>query len=207
MCNSWKPRSLFAGFLIILFIAGATADSEDAQKFPPVSGEIYGQTAAGVKSILVNGKPAKVDADQNFRAAVNLKAGEKYLTLTINYEGLRIIKKYLIMRKEAMKTFKVFVPKEKIEKTIRAARPAVKIAAKKKKPIKFTRVKPKEKPKPAVKKSAALPTTYEYLYVWEFDRGQLLVVKRIEGKYSAEIYTPGTRQWKGLDELRDRNRP
>ena len=46
---------------------------------------------------------------------VKIKAGEKYLVLRINYEGLRIIKKYLILRKPAVKKFKVFVPKEKIK--------------------------------------------------------------------------------------------
>jgi len=95
-----------------------------AQKFPPVAGEIYGQAAAGVRSISVNGKPVTFDSAQNFKANVRLKAGEKYLVLRINYEGLRIIKKYLILRKSAVKTFKVFVPKEKLEKAIKAAKPS-----------------------------------------------------------------------------------
>jgi hypothetical protein len=99
------------------------ATKADIKKFPPVAGEIYGQAGAGVRSISVNGKPVSFDASQNFRSFVKLRAGEKYLILRINYEGLRIIKKYLILRKEKVKTFRVFVPKEKIEKAIRAARP------------------------------------------------------------------------------------
>ncbi|MDD5594591.1 MAG: hypothetical protein PHG97_07640, partial [Candidatus Margulisbacteria bacterium] len=84
----WKPRRLVAGFLITLVIcpAALAATKEDIKKFPPVSGEIYGQAAAGVRSVTVNGKPVSFDANQNFRAAVKLAAGEKYLTLRINYE-------------------------------------------------------------------------------------------------------------------------
>ncbi len=110
--------------LTLCFVAASLAVSAaDIKKFPPVSGEIYGQAGAGVRSISVNGKPVSFDANQNFRAFIKLRAGEKYLTLRINYEGLRIIKKYLILRKERVKSFKVYVPKEKIEKAVREAKP------------------------------------------------------------------------------------
>ena len=109
--------------LVCLAAVGLAATKADIKKFPPVSGEIYGQAGSGVRSISVNGKPVTFDASQNFRSFVKLRAGEKYLILRINYEGLRIIKKYLILRKEKVKTFKVYVPKEKIEKAVRAAKP------------------------------------------------------------------------------------
>jgi len=98
------------------------ASPEDIKKFPPVSGEIFGQAAAGVRSISVNGRPVSFDANQNFRANVNLRAGDKYLILTVNYENLRIIKKYLILRKTAVTKFRVEVSKEKIEQSIQAAK-------------------------------------------------------------------------------------
>jgi len=98
------------------------ASKADIKKFPPVAGEIYGNAAPGVKSITVNGKPVKIGAEQSFVSLVNLKAGEKYLVLRINYEGLTIIKKYLILRREAIKKFKVFVAKENIEKMAQEAK-------------------------------------------------------------------------------------
>ncbi len=115
--------------LTLLLVAGwattvLAATAADIKKFPPIAGEIFGQAAAGVRSITVNGKPVTFDGAQNFRANVKLRAGEKYLTLRINYEGLRIIKKYLILRKSAVTKFKVFVPKEKLEKELRAIKPS-----------------------------------------------------------------------------------
>ena len=110
----------------------SAAIKDEFKKFPPVSGEIYGQATAGVKSITVNGKPVSFDANQNFRAFIKLKAGEKYLVLRINYEGLRIVKKYLILRRSPISKFKVFVPKEKIEKTGLEAKQAA-LEAKRKK--------------------------------------------------------------------------
>src|SRR3990167_1912280 len=138
-----KPRSLFAGFLIafvichlsfVICLAALAATQADLKKYPPVSGDIYGQAAPGVRSVSVNGKPVAFDAGGNFRAPVKLAAGEKYLTLTINYEGLRVIKKYLIVRKSEVNVFKVFVPKEKIEKSIAEVKAARKTTARKKKP-------------------------------------------------------------------------
>jgi hypothetical protein len=122
------------------------ATQADIKKYPSVSGEIYGQAAPGVKSVSVNGKPVAFDADQNFRAPVKLAAGEKYLVMRINYEGLRIIKKYLIVRKSAVNVFKVFVPREKIEKSLEEVKAAKKAAAKKK----AVRARPKVK-KPVAK--------------------------------------------------------
>ncbi len=113
--------ALICALLLLATAAAWAASQEDVQKFPPVSGEIFGQAASGVRSISINGRPVSFDAGQNFRTNVNLKAGEKYLVLTINYENLRIIKKYLILRKTAGK-FKVQVTKEKIEKSIQAAK-------------------------------------------------------------------------------------
>jgi len=116
-----KKRSRFIILCSLIFLIAAdcswSAIKDEFKKFPPVSGEIYGQATAGVRSITVNDKPVSFDANQNFRALINLKAGEKYLVLRINYEEFRIIKKYLILRRSPISKFKVFVPREKIEKT------------------------------------------------------------------------------------------
>jgi hypothetical protein len=113
-------RNLTLALVCCLATAALAATAADIKKFPPVAGEIYGQAASGVRSISINGKPVTFDASQNFQANVRMKAGEKYLVLRINYEGLRIIKKYLILRKSAIKKFKVFVAKEKLEKELKA---------------------------------------------------------------------------------------
>lgn len=52
----------------------------------------------------------------------------------------------------------------------------------------------------AVKRAKELKAP-QYLYVWEFDRGKLLLVKKSKGKYSAEIYIPATQQWFDLGKL------
>ncbi len=113
--------ALICALLLLTAAVVWAASQEDIKKFPPVSGEIFGQAATGVRSISINGRPVTFDAAQNFRTNVSLKAGEKYLTLVVNYENLRIIKKYLILRKTAGK-FKVQVTKEKIEQAVQAAK-------------------------------------------------------------------------------------
>jgi len=196
--------------LLCLAAAALAASKADIKKFPPVSGEIYGQAAPGVTSILVNGRPVTFDAHQNFRAFVNLKAGEKYLTLRINYEEFRMIKKYLIIRRPQVKTFKVYVPKEKIEKAIKEVKPAKKVLPRKKRkaPAKKIAVKKLPVKKAVVKTAPAATKVCEYLYVWEFSEGKLLLVKETKGEYSAEILVPVSKQWlelKGIseDELRE----
>lgn len=164
-----------------------------AEKFPAVSGEIYGQAAPGIMAIFANDQPVEFDGDGNFSAAVSLKAGEKYLTLRLDYEGLRIIKKYLILRKAEDKAFKVFVAKEMPEKPLKAKKPAAKKKYRKSKHAK----KPVQK-KPA---SSANVKVCEYLYVWEFSSGKLLLVKEKQGKYSAEILIPVSKQWLDLKGL------
>jgi hypothetical protein len=128
MSNFFKllvPSFLIFTFSFLICQPSPAATQADIKKFPPVSGQIYGQAASGVQSVSVNGKPVPLDASQNFSTNVKLRAGEKYLVLTINYENLRIIKKYLILRKTAVSSFKVFVPKEKIEKSLAALKQSV----------------------------------------------------------------------------------
>ena len=109
------------GAALILVFCWLAADAyAGPEPFPPVSGEIFGQAGAGVKSITVNGKPVSVEADNTFRAPIQLKSGEKYLVLNILYDNLRIIKKYLILRRQRVEKFQVYVPKEKIEKPAEA---------------------------------------------------------------------------------------
>jgi poly-D-alanine transfer protein DltD len=193
-----------------------------AQKFPPIAGEIYGQAAPGVRAISVNGKPVKFDAAQNFKATVSLKAGERYLVLRVNYGDLRIVKKYLILRKPAVKSFKVFVPKEKMEKEIKAATPSSvqlsrrqreKLLARRKKALaaklqaKQQKLRAEQKParpKQATAEAAeepAKPKTIEYLYVWEFSDGKLLLVREENGEYAAEINIPVSKEWLDLKGL------
>ena len=123
-------RFLIAFFILPALLGAALAASPaDVKKFPPVSGEIFGQVSPGVRSAAVNGQPVKFDSSQNFTAPVRLLAGEKYLVLTINYDNLRIIKKYLILRKSAVNNFKVFVPKEKIDKSLAELKASKQLAA------------------------------------------------------------------------------
>ena len=116
-------------FFTSYFLLCPPALAAAPQKFPPVSGQIFGQVSPGVRSATVNGQPVKFDASQNFTAPVRLRAGEKYLILTINYDNLRIIKKYLILRKSAVNNFKVFVPKEKIDKSLAELKASRQLAA------------------------------------------------------------------------------
>lgn len=54
----------------------------------------------------------------------------------------------------------------------------------------------------AKEKPAATPVKEcEYLYVWEFKDGKLLLVKESEGQYSAEIYIPVSEEWLSLKGL------
>lgn len=180
---------------------------EDIKKFPPVSGEIFGQASPGVRGVTVNGKPVSFDSAQNFKAAVHLQPGEKYLVLKINYEGLRIIKKYLILRKSAIKKFKVFVPKEKIEKDVQKSTQARaaerRRALAKKKRARFLQAKRAAARRPAKPLPAKIgvlppPRLKEYLYVWEFSEGKLLIARETKGKYSAEVYLPVSKEWLDL---------
>lgn len=210
-----------------LLVVGALAavSKSDTKKFPAVSGEIYGQAAPGVKSITVNSKPVSFDANQNFRALVSLKAGEKYISLNINYEGLRITKKYLIVRRPATKKFKVYVPKEKTKEPAEFPLPTEEeekekevVITKEYAPVPKRVVKPKKRmvkrriltvkkiAKPVqkivpAKAKAAKPKACAYQYVWEFSRGKLMVVKETRGKYSADIYVPKTQEWMELRTL------
>jgi hypothetical protein len=186
-------------------LALGTALAFAAEKFPPISGEIYGQTVPGVKSITVNGKPVAIDHNLNFRTTVNLGSGEKYLTLNINYGSFRIVKKYLIVRKPQVKTFKVFVPKEKIQKPARIAPVQKKMtrSAKKKRLLHLKLQKRLNqafsKTTPArLKARPAKPKGDNYEFVWEFSPGKLLLVKSVKGVYTADIFVPSTQEWYSL---------
>jgi hypothetical protein len=192
------PSLVICYLTFVICSAAPAASKADLKKFPPVAGEVFGQAAAGVKSMSVNGRPVALDASQNFRTTVNLGRGEKYLTLRINYEGLRIIKKYLILRRPQVKTFKVFVPKEKIEKTIQVAKSSKKKLLQPRRLKKLLEAKKMPPPKP---QKPAISKTFEYLYVWEFSAGKLLLVKETRGNYSAEIHIPVSKKWLDLKGL------
>lgn len=192
-------------FIILALGAALALSAFAAEKFPPISGEIYGQTVAGVKSINVNGKPVAIDNNLNFRTIVNLKAGEKYLTLNINYGSFRIVKKYLILRKPQVKTFKVYVPKEKIQKPARLT-PAPKKMSRSAKKKRLLHLKLQKRLNKAFTRSAPAklkvkhtkPKGGNYEYVWEFSPGKLLLVKSIKGVYTADIFIPATQEWYSL---------
>lgn len=212
-------KTLILIILTVQLVSTATgaATLEDMEKFPAVSGEIFGQAIRGVKSITINKKPVQLDANQNFRAAVDLKAGEKYLTLQINYEGLRIIKKYLILRKKEAKTFKVFVPKDKFAETVQESKQtlssSVKAYPKKTSRVPARKPQPVAQRKPPTKKPATSQTrppkqaekTLEYHYVWEFSSGKLLVVKEKQGSYEADIYLTNEKKWLDLKGVSDQD--
>ena len=109
--------------------------------FFAIQGEVSGQAAPGVQAVYVNDKPVQIDKDLNFNTKVNLKDGQKYLTIETRYKGLRFIKKYLVIRHPtAPKTFKIHVPKKEFQEIIAKAKPVPK---KRMKIIK----KPEPKPK------------------------------------------------------------
>jgi hypothetical protein len=177
--------------LVICHLTLLVSLASAAEKFPAVSGEIYGQAAPGIVAIFVNNQPVDFDEDGNFSATIHLKAGQKYLSLRLDYETLRVIKKYLILRKAKDKTFKVFVAKETPEKPIKP------------KSLKKKKIKSAKKPVKAkiTKKPAAPQKVWEYLYVWEFSEGKLLLVKEKKGKYAAEVVVPVSKQWLDLKGL------
>ncbi|MFA6548491.1 MAG: hypothetical protein WCT39_00975 [Candidatus Margulisiibacteriota bacterium] len=87
--------------------------------FFAISGEVIGQAAPGVESVMVNGIPVPFDKNLNFSAKVSLPAGQKYLTISTKYKGLRFIKQYLVIRHPAApKTFTIRVPKQEFKKIV-----------------------------------------------------------------------------------------
>lgn len=188
-----KSKYLIVLFLLALALAAAAA--KKAEKYPPISGEIYGQTVRGVKAITVNNRAVAIDGNNNFRTTVSLKSGEKYLTLKINYGSFVIVKKYEIIRKAQVKTFKVFVPKEKIQRPVEEPAKQKVVSKKAKRRIlaqsrlRSRLAKTALKPKPPKAKRGS------YQYVWEFSPGKLLLVKRIKGVYSADIFIPARNEW------------
>ncbi|OGC11678.1 hypothetical protein A3K48_04185 [candidate division WOR-1 bacterium RIFOXYA12_FULL_52_29] len=122
-----SKSKIIIGLLLLGALAGAVfaaPSAEDVKSFPAIGGEVSGVTIPGVKSISINDKPVKVNPDNTFFTRVELKAGEKYLILRITYQGLRVIKKYLVLRSEKSKQFKVFVPKAEIETPLKVSRAA-----------------------------------------------------------------------------------
>jgi hypothetical protein len=89
--------------------------SSDQNKFPAISGEVSGQNPPAIKSVLVNDKPVKVQANGAFKMDVKLPAGEKYLVIKQLDDRIQITKKYLIMRRSPTKQFKILVIKEEDE--------------------------------------------------------------------------------------------
>jgi len=59
----------------------------------------------------------------------------------------------------------------------------------------------KPQPLPPKKDAVSLSRYMRYLYVWEFNKGKLLLVKENKGKYSAEVYLPKTRGWHNLQDI------
>ena len=69
----------------------------EAAYFFPISGEVYGQAASGVSTVLINGEKAPIDSDGNFKANVSLAQDQKYILVETHYQGLKFIKKYLML--------------------------------------------------------------------------------------------------------------
>ncbi|MFA6169263.1 MAG: hypothetical protein WC772_00630 [Candidatus Margulisiibacteriota bacterium] len=195
----WKPRRLVAGFLLVLaLLTGAVLaapSAEDIKKFPAISGDVSGVAIPGLKSIFINDKQIKVQPDNTFATRVNLKAGEKYLILKINYTGLRVIKKYLVLRSEKSKQFKVFVPKTEIETPLKVAKAINKPGKKKRVKTReeIERLKAEIKAKELAEKLAKEKKTYDFSKD-EFEQGtetlRALSTAIVNDQYGMKLKSP-----------------
>jgi hypothetical protein len=130
--------------LLLTFACAACAQVETykgkeygPEYFFAIQGEVSGQAAPGVKSVLVNGKPVRINPDLSFQARVTLQEGEKYLAIKTSYKGLNFTKKYLVIRHpKAPKSFKIYVPESEFQKMISRAKPAVRRTVRKKPVVK-----------------------------------------------------------------------
>ncbi|MFH1542467.1 MAG: hypothetical protein ABIE84_05190, partial [bacterium] len=112
----------------VFFSPAAEADQANSREkdygpeyFQKISGEINGQTAPGVEKVLVNGEEVSVNKDQRFSSKVTLKSGEKYLIIETRYNGLRFIKKYLVVRHPGSdKSFKISLPQKEFENMVKS---------------------------------------------------------------------------------------
>jgi hypothetical protein len=179
--------------------------------FFPISGDISGQAAPGVQSVFVNGKRVKVDSSLNFKSAVKLKKGEKYLTIETRYKGLNFIKKYLVIRHpKVKKTFTIAVPQKEFKEIVEKKEPVVveekvlpvkkgKAGHKRKREIaKVTLYNMKQLAKTTPKQKV---TTIKFEFVAELARGRFLIVEQADGKYFALLYRPKDKVWLPLHEL------
>ena|GEM_PF-6520266 len=125
--------------------------------FYAIEGEVYGQAAPGIESVLVNGQEISFDKNLIFRSKVSLKEGEKYLTVETRYKGLRFIKKYLVIRHpKAQKTFKVHLPQKEFTDIIAkreaaAAKQTTTSTVRRRVARRTTTTRPKPKPAPTLK--------------------------------------------------------
>ena len=128
----------------------------DSSYFFAIEGEVAGQAAPGVQYVYVNAKPVKLNADRSFVAKVKLAEGQKYLVIDTKYQGLRFIKKYLVIRHpKVQKTFKIKIPEKEFKKIIQPKQP---VAQKKPAPKKPAPKVVKKRPvKPPAKKAAKKP--------------------------------------------------
>ena len=92
----------------------AAFSEEQKRLFPPITGEISGAVVPGVRSITANDQPVTIGPDQTFQTDVGIKAGEKYLTLALNFDDYKIVKKYKVLRPDTTEKFKVFVTKNEV---------------------------------------------------------------------------------------------
>lgn len=90
-----------------------------SEHFFAITGEVYGEAAPGVEAVYVNGQKIPVNENFYFSARVSLPQGQKYLSIETEYQGLRYIKKYLVIRNpEAQKSFKIQIPKKEFKKIL-----------------------------------------------------------------------------------------
>ena len=126
----------------------------DSSYFFAIAGEVVGQAAPGVESVTVNGMPVSLDNNLNFSAKVYLPAGQKYLTISTKYKGLRFIKQYLVIRHPAApKTFTIRVPKQEYKKIVAPSAPP----PKKSKPKYTRKTKKTQSLSPAAKPIPEIP--------------------------------------------------
>jgi len=174
--------------------------------FYPIQGEVSGQAAPGVQGVYVNGKKIPIRGNLKFSTSVNLKRGQKYLSIETRYQGLRFIKKYLVLRHpKVVKPFKIHIPKKEFKKIIKPKKKKV-TQKKKQRKRRWTRrkrrVKRKVTKKPKHKKNIYPKEKWlGYESISELEPGRFLIIKRVNGKYFALVYHSEKGEWVPLHKI------
>ncbi|MFA5840294.1 MAG: hypothetical protein WC890_06550 [Candidatus Margulisiibacteriota bacterium] len=186
-------RQLTAVCLVLIaFCLTSPAYAEyGPEYFSAIEGEVSGQAAPGVQSVLVNGKAVKIKSNYSFSANVSLAEGQKYLIIETHYKNIGFIKKFLVVRQPGMaKSFKIVVPKSDFKK----------LAAPKKYKATIKRIKKilRKKKLPITRKKIIKKQKYDgsdFQFVIELEKNTFFAVRKVKNKYFALIYLKDTYNW------------